>query len=328
MARKVSEPRTGDRDAPNGSESRQTCDMDEPGTQVDAATMERWAGFALHIRTYSGVLAEVTVPSEGTPFARADNLYPSESISQWCREGLRSALEHLGVWADHAVPLQQFEGQVVQHSGFRWSFTLMRAALEGAAQSLWLSSSSNSHEAMARLVRMVRHDLGEQATAWTAIGRDTATVLARLARHEDAAAQLVEHGKDTPRLPAMVDLVKSGASGCGLDAGLYEGHWRVCSAAAHGKDWAIQELQTFTGQGEEWRPGQFHLNGHVDPAKLTEVLSDTLDLTMGATRRYLDRAFTGDQTALVRRMMLTAARATPQKDGGAMIERMAKEWGL
>lgn len=33
----------------------------------------------------------------------------------------------------------QYEGQVVTGYGLRWYFTLMRAAQEGAAQSLWLS---------------------------------------------------------------------------------------------------------------------------------------------------------------------------------------------
>ncbi len=302
--------------------------MEEAERPVDDATMRRWAELALTVRSYGQVISTVSTPRPGTAFATADAMYPTESISQWCREGMRSALDHLGLWADHAVPLQQYEGQVVRHGGFRWAFTLMRGGIEGAAQSLWLSGSASLPEALARLVRMVRHDLAEEAKAMEAMGRDSSHPRGRLLGHEKAAGLLTEHGKNTPHLPAMVDLVKSAATDAGFSQGKYEGHWRVCSAAAHGKDWAVRELQMLTGEPYEWRPGQFHFQGYVDPAKLTEILSDTLDLVAVALHRYLARAYDGDVKALLQRSIYEAAKLTPQMDDGTHIRRVAAEMGI
>lgn len=302
--------------------------MDEAERPVDDVTMRRWAGLALTVRSYGQVISTVSTPRPGTAFAAADSMYPTESMSQWCREGMRSALDHLGLWADHAVPLQQYEGQVVRHGGFRWAFTLMRGGIEGAAQSLWLSGSDSLPEALARLVRMVRHDLEEEVKAMQAMGRDPSHPRGRLAGHEKAAGLLTEHGKNTARLPAMVDLVKSAATDAGFSPSRYEGHWRVCSAAAHGKDWAIRELQVLTGERYEWRPGQFHFQDYVDPEKLTEMLSDTLDLVAVALHRYLARAYDGDVKSLLQRAIYEAARLTPQMDDGSHIRRIAAEMGI
>lgn len=295
---------------------------------VDDDTRQRWAELALRIRAHEWLISNISAPDEGTPFHRADYVYGREAISQWCREGIRSAVDHLRVWADFAVPTEQYENQVVRSKGWRWYFTLMRAALEGAAQSLWLSSSKSTPEALARLVRMVRHDLGEQALAWKAWGRDATPIYERIAGHEAAASALVEHGKDTPRLPKMVDLVRYSAQVLGRAPDVYEAHWRVCSAAAHAKDWAIQELQIMVGEPIEWMPGQFHLIGYPDPDRLTEMLTDTTDLVGGATILYLQRSHAAPLQELLRRSAYEAAMTTPQKDGGEHIEQVAREWGL
>jgi hypothetical protein len=302
--------------------------MTEPGVPVDDATRQRWAELALRIRSDQWLISQVSKPDEGTSFWNVDHLYEVEAISQWCREGIRSAVDHLGHWADVAIPLEQFEGQVVKTNGFRWYFTLMRAAMEGAAQSIWLSDSKSAPEALARLVRMVRHDLGEQFKAWDAMGRDTTRISERVAKHEEAASALVDHGKDTPRLPAMVDLVRYAAQVLKKDPDIYEGHWRVCSAAAHGKDWAILELQKFVGDPVEWMPGQFHSKGYPDPELLTRMLSDTTDLMGGAVILYLQRAYAGPTGELLQRGAFEAAKLTPQKDGGALVEAIGREWGL
>jgi hypothetical protein len=302
--------------------------MAQPGSPVDAHTMARWAELALSIRAATWVIQQVSTPDKETAFSAVDHLYPSEAVSQWCREGLRSALDHLNVWADKAVPLQQFDGQVVVHSGFRWPFTLIRAGIEGAAQSLWLSSSTDSHEALARLVRMVRHDLSEQERAWTAMGRDTALIAERRAKHEEVAKTLAKFGKDTPTLPNMVDMVKSSAKSANLDPLLYEAHWRTCSAAAHGKDWATRELQTVSGDLREWMPGQFHFQGHIDAAKLTSMLSDTVDLVAFAEVQYVQRSYTGDIGKLLQRAAYEAAKATPQKDDGTRLAEIARQLGI
>lgn len=298
------------------------------GIPVADEIRSRWAELALAVRMIDIVISDVPKPDPETPFAQVDDAYPRESISQWCREGLRSAVDHLRVWADHAVPLKQYEGQVVTGYGFRWYFTLMRAAQEGAAHSLWLSRPTTVPEAMAHLVRMVRHDLGEEIKAWVAMGRDTTKISERLAKHVEAAAQLTNFGNDTARLPPMVDLIKGGAASVDLDGTLYEAHWRTCSAAAHGKDWAIRELQIFHGDPDEWRPGQFHYAGSVDPDRFTTMLSDTVAFLSSAMIRYLQRAYAGNIDALNLSATYRAAKGTPQKDDGTRLRRLAEALGI
>ena len=155
------------------------------------------------------------------------------------------------------------------HQGFRWTFTLVRAALEGAAQSMWLTQAKSTHECVARLIRTVRHDIHEETRAWEAM-------------------------------------------------------WRVCSAAAHGKDWAIRELQVFT-EGHEWRPGQYHLTGYPNPVKLTRMLEDATEFLNLAMIRYLLR-MGADVDRELRVAIIAAAEGTPNTDGGAMVRAMREKF--
>jgi hypothetical protein len=107
-----------------------------------------------------------------------------------------------------------------------------------------------------------------------------------------------------------------------------EGHWRTCSAAAHGKDWAILELQVFAQTSHEWRPGQHLRSGHIDPERWTNMLEDTLDFGSRALIRFLQRTTTADITALLRRSFWEEGKTTPQRDDGAHLARVGKELGL
>jgi len=252
-------------------------------------------------------------------------MYPSEVFSQWSREGLRSAGDHLQVWADKAVPLVQYEGMTVLHDGFRWYFTLMRAAIEGAAQSLWLTCAASPEEAVARLIRMVRDDLREQLLAQKGFGDDTALTEERIERHAAEAAKWSDFGKPVERMPAIVDIVKAAASCCDLDEERYVAIWRMCSAAAHGKSWAVGHLQTLHGR-VEWRPGQYLSTGVLNADLFTETLRDVVNLVSCGVIRYQQRSGY-DIRAEQQRAILDVARRTPQRDGGEHIENAAKLLG-
>lgn len=56
--------------------------------------MRRWAAIALKVRTAEIVVHSITVPVDGSAFAVTDEMYPTESSSQWAREPLRSAVDH------------------------------------------------------------------------------------------------------------------------------------------------------------------------------------------------------------------------------------------
>jgi hypothetical protein len=298
--------------------------------QVDESIMRSWAEVALHIRMVDKLVHSVTVPVPGSPFALTDDLYPSESSSQWAREPLRSAVDHLTTWANHTVPLTQYPGQVVTHHGFRWTFTLVRAALEGAAQSMWLTQAKNTHECVARLVRAVRDDVGQEIKAWSALDRSTTGLEARALRHAQAADEFAEWGKPVATLPAMVSLLRAGAAHEGLDPSRLEAMWRVCSAAAHGKAWAVHELQIVRDQ-REWRPGQYHLTAYPDSRKLTQMLEDTTEFLNLAAIRYLLR-MGADVTRELQAATIAAASETPSTDGGAMVRekrrKFEEEYGI
>lgn len=300
---------------------------DHTAMAVPTTTVQRWAELALQIRSYDRLLQKLASPAPNSQFALVERAYDRESVSAWSREGLRSAMDHLAVWADHAVPLQQFEGQVIQSSGFRWYFTLMRAAIEGAAQSAWLSTAASPDAAVSRLIRLVRHDVEEQRRAWTAMGREARPLSKRLERLErDAEASAGAEARKA--LPPMLSIVRTAAQALETEPDLYEGHWRTCSAAAHGKDWAIIELQHFTGDVIEWRPGQFLRAGHADVERLTSMLSDTLDLVARAMIRFTQRSTAEDITPLLKRSMAEAALRTPQRDGGTHVRKAAADLGV
>ena len=298
--------------------------MDDKGIKVGEATMRRWAAVAMKIRTADVLVQAITVPVEGSSFAVTDDMYPSESSSQWAREPLRSAVDHLTTWANHAIPLEQYEGQVVVHQGFRWTFTLVRAALEGAAQSMWLTQAASPQECVARLIRSVRHDISEEAKAWAALGRDSAALKERANRHAERAELWKEWGKPAPKLPAMVDLIRMSATYEDLDPNAVESMWRVCGAAAHGKDWAIRELQVFSAV-REWRPGQYHFTGYPDAEKLTGMLEDATDFLDRATIRYLIR-MGADVGRELKDALITAAERTPSTDNGELVRAMREKF--
>lgn len=159
------------------------------------------------------------------------------------------------------------------------------------------------------------------------MGRDPAEVRARLSRL-DADAATSPDPSAVKQLPAMVDLIRAAASSLELDPDLFEGHWRACSAAAHGKDWPILELQVFESTADEWRPGQFLTRGHLDLKRWTSMLEDVLDLGSRALIRFLQRTSTSSIPVLLREGIWRAAQVTPQRDDGTYLSELGRRLGL
>ena len=302
--------------------------MAESAVPVDEATRRLWAEFAHHIRVAQWVLDQVPRPEEGSPFQVADHAYPRELVSQWSRETLRSATDHLGLWADTFVPRGTGDERPLELRGLSMGLRPGARRAQGSAQSAWLTGAATPHESIARLIRMVRHDLGEQRVAWAEMGRPTQSIDKRLMYHERSAQSLLEHGPADKRLPAMVDLLRAAATHFGSDPDTLTANWRLCSAAAHGKSWATVELQEILAGAVEWTPGQFQVRTHLDPRRMNEIMSDTTSLVSATTLRYLTRTYTGDIATLMRRGALEVAKATPQTDDGALIEETARRWKM
>lgn len=60
---------------------------------------------AIGLRVEGEILHSFGDPSEDSPFAEANDLYPWEKASDWCREYLSAALESALLWADFHMPL-------------------------------------------------------------------------------------------------------------------------------------------------------------------------------------------------------------------------------
>lgn len=301
--------------------------MDSSRLAVREDILIRWAGAAMTVRSLLDVHARCAVPLAGSDSAAVDALYPRESFSQWAREGIRSALDHLLVWADLAIPIDDRVGRPITHEGFRWFHTLLRAALEGASQSLWLTTVSDTGEATARLIRAVRDDLREQRLAWLAAGRDVTLTDERIAQHAKNATEWVQYGAAADKMPSYVDMIRSAATRSGLDPSTCEATWRMASAAAHGKTWAILDLQEFVGESVEWRPGQFHTPGIVDQDRLTDSIEVATTLLSAASAQLLMRNGY-DPTREYQLSMIGVARRSPMKDGGAQVEALARKLGI
>ncbi|MFC7789728.1 hypothetical protein ACU045_12210 [Microbacterium sp. MAHUQ-60] len=301
--------------------------MNQPRTPVRPEILQRWAESAVLARTIADVHARCTVPLAGSQSAQLDDLYPRESYSQWAREGVRSALDHMLLWADITIPTDERGKLGITHQGFRWFHTLSRAAMEGAAQSLWLTRANNSGEAIARLIRAVRDDLREQRLAYIAKGDDVRATEQRIEWHAARAQEWKAYGPAVDRMPTYVEMIRLAAPPAERDPGACEAAWRTASAAAHGKTWAILDLQTMTSDPIEWRPGQFHTQGVADQDRLTETIDIAMALVATASAQLLLRnGF--DPTTEYQRSAIAVGRRSPMKDGGALVEELAKKLGI
>lgn len=89
--------------------------------------------------------------------------------------GLVAALDHLLVWANIVAPQTVFDGMVVRNPP-RAYYTLARAALESAAQAVWVLDQEVSAERVQRHLRLLYHDLRHMAIAFELVGDELAPV--------------------------------------------------------------------------------------------------------------------------------------------------------
>lgn len=99
-------------------------------------------------------------PLTGSNFAQVNDLYPFEKVSDRARHYVSAALEHLIMWADFAAPFRFHPEQTTTFT-MRPTYALARAALESAAQAVWLMDTTDPSECVRRHLRLIRWDLAE-----------------------------------------------------------------------------------------------------------------------------------------------------------------------
>lgn len=227
-------------------------------------------------------------PAPGSPLARANDLYPFEKVSDRAWHYVSAALEHLIMWADFAAPLKFDPEQTITFT-MRPTYALSRAALESAAQAVWLMDTKDPLECVQRHLRLIRWDLDEHRKSHLATeGKDRVRQ-----RDSELVVRVAEvFTEDEIRPPKnYLDVIRWACrpSDLDLDAAQAERLWRAASGAAHGMYWTNLEL-TNIEVGEEYEPGHFRTFTLPDPDAMLEALQAGYRMAQYAALRYLDYA--------------------------------------
>lgn len=204
------------------------------------------------------------------------------------------------MWADFVAPLTLHPDTTVHHDA-RPAQTLARAALESAAQAVWVMAADNAPELLRRHLSLVLADWEEQRKA--AIDPEAKEAL----RSQRAALlDIIEsHGVrvDNPSYLTLVTAAAEEVRGkTTVDiAGRAEVErlWRASAGSAHGKMWPSVELRISVDVA-----GRRHSFPDADAMSAMLVLAD--QVTQYGVFRYIDRA--GHEPTLSERLRDAAQR--------------------
>lgn len=221
------------------------------------------------------VLLHTPEPEPSSNFAKLNGFYPYERASDWCRGYLGAALEHLEMWANYIAPMAFDENASVVHR-FRPAETLSRAAIESAAQSVWITGAGTPEEALRRHICLVLHDIDEQRKAARVERKD-----ALKDRYETVRSRGQKLLGDEVKFhfPTYLKLVKDAAALASqedhhsgpVSEDDAESLWRAAAGSAHGKNWPALVLQEVS-VGDEVAEG-IHATTRVPKVSaITEIL--------------------------------------------------------
>lgn len=287
--------------------------MEEPRYPVPPEATRAFTEVAHSARMNQHMLAAVgDSPPPGSNFALADELYPFEKVSVRARHYVRAALEHLIMWADFAAPLKFHPEQAVQFTS-RPAHALARAALESAAQAVWLVSTNDPRECIRRHLSLIRWDLAEYRRSKPDPEHK------ELVRKRDeelvkrVASSFAEDEIRPPQGYLWVIQQACAPQDLNLDATDAERLWRAASGAAHGMYWTNLEL-AIVERGAEYEPGHYRTLTRPDPQAMAEMLRASSAVTTYATLKYLDWS-RADIQSLIDNARAWLASVVPLKDG-------------
>lgn len=224
-------------------------------------------------------------PAPNSNFDQADAIYPFERVSDRAHHYVSAALEHLLMWADFAAPLKFHPEQTTTFT-LRPPMALARAALESAAQAVWLMDTLDPLECIQRHLRLIRWDLEEYRKSHIEI--DGKERIKR--RDEDLTARVAGvFTQDQLRPPqGYLWVIQQACRPDDLDltATQAERLWRAMSGAAHGMYWTNLELKSVE-LGAEYEPGQFRAVFVPDPNAMVEALEAGYRMAQYAAFKYM-----------------------------------------
>lgn len=250
---------------------------------VDPDVSLAWTEIAQGSRHCQHMLENVPSPAEDSDFDRARRFYPFEPVHDRARAYLDAALEHLVLWADVVAPFKFHPDHEVT-SQQRPPYTLARAAMEAAAQAVWMLDTAEPRECIRRHLSLIRWDLQEHKKS-------------KLDLEEKRAVQGVEDdlvrrvsevftGVEIRPPAGYLWVVRQAcaADGVDVDADEAERLWRAASGSAHGMYWPTRDLrQLVEVESEPGRPRQVRV---ANAWQMTAVLRAAYDITRCGVFRY------------------------------------------
>lgn len=218
------------------------------------------------------VLVNAGDPRPGSNFESVAELYPFEKVSDRTHAYLSAAYEQLLLWADHAAPLK-FHPEQITNFTLRPAYTLARAALESAAQAVWILSSPDPLECIRRHLCLMRWDYQEHIKS--------VADPEHIKRIRDQDTKLLERvagvfGPDEITPPRgywnVIQRACETEQSLKLEVVDAKRIWSAASGAAHGKYWPTHDLQHVV-PGEEYEPGRFRAATLPDPEGMVEALN-------------------------------------------------------
>lgn len=212
------------------------------------------------------ILAQAFVPVEGSDLAEDDQDWPPVRLSQVAVMGLGSARDHL-----HGVRLHLEARQLLPFA----QLTLIRGALVGAAQAVWVLAPDDRALRLSRGRCVVAHMYAEQAK-YLRVLRDLAPephagtdAVAALVDQRHAELGALRRQSDEGASLNTTAMVHEAASAAFDDRALADevlSIWRLTSGAAHGFAWALlgQAGTTQAGPADPHGIASFEAAGDVD----------------------------------------------------------------
>lgn len=285
----------------------------DPRVRVPDEDSRAFTEIAIGVRTNWAVFNDCPPPVPKSAFAQTREIYPFEPLDERVGAYVRAALEHLVWWADWAAPLKFHPEHEVNFS-LRPAYTLGRAALESAAQAVWMLDTDSPVECIRRHICLMRWDLQEHRKSKS----DQAEKDAIKAREADLVHRVSEvftEGKiAAPSTFLTVIRAAASASDLSLEPEDAEYLWRAASGVAHGKYWPTQDLQRTTYA--ENADGTL-TNREIlvpDTKVMVELVEAAYRMTQFGVLRYAD--FCGaDLAALHRSALLAVSEALPLREG-------------
>ncbi|ALJ18422.1 hypothetical protein [Microbacterium sp. No. 7] len=235
--------------------------------------MMPWIEAAQGVRLNAYALELLGPPLAGSLLGPTDDSAGLQNMAAWCRGYLESAADHMMLWSDHVAPLKFHLEATIVHT-LRPSLTLARAAMESAAQAIWILSPAEPIESARRYIMLGLADLTEQMKA-----ADQPDEKLRLRHTLNECFETLGLTARTFKAPRYIDMVRAASTFLGQDAeeqaqqpwmdpDRVERLWRSAAGAAHGKQWPEQEYSNV-----EEEPGgiEYLVPNHIAMAEIVDV---------------------------------------------------------